>query len=130
MIEDISIWRFCKSIILSFFPLFSFQARYDKNLLTLQSKIVSIQEESIKLKEELEKKKNTPTNYIAKNKRKGRSCDPPSHTTRNFRIELAAKEREVQLLNKQLEELKKNNRKLMKEREDHSLSSKEQSAGI
>lgn len=106
------------------------KALYDKNLLSLQSKIVNIQEESIKLKEELEKNKNAPTNYIAKNKRKGRSCDPPSHATRNFRIELAAKEREVQLLNKQLEELKKKNRKLIKERENNFVSSKEQSADI
>lgn len=95
----------------------------------MQSKIVNIQEESMKMKEELERKKIVPTNHVAKCKRKGRSCDPPTHTARNFRIELTAKEREVQLLNKQLEELKKTNRKLIKDKENNYLSSKEQSSG-
>jgi hypothetical protein len=116
------------------------KAAHDQNLLSLQAKLVHIQEESLKMKEELEKSNNntkkvatatattsTTSNHAPKCKRKGRSSDPPP--PRNFRVELSAKEREVVALNKQLDELKKTNRKLMKEKENKYLSSKEQSAG-
>lgn len=105
------------------------QANYDQNLLSLQEKIVNIQEESIKMKEELEKKKLNTVNHGPRCKRKGRSCDPPSAVSRNFRIELTAKEREIQQLSKQLDEVKRMNKKLMKDKENYYLSSKEQSAG-
>lgn len=117
------------------------KATYDQNLLSLQSKLVNIQEESLKMKEELEKNcktankvaagmtKTATNNHAPKCKRKGRSCDPPPHIARNFRVELSAKEREVVALNKQIDELKKTNRKLVKDKENNYLSSKEQSAG-
>lgn len=115
------------------------KATYDQNLLALQAKIVNIQEESMKMKEEVEKncmkKATTGTatttsgGHLPKCKRKPRSCEPPAHSARNFRVELSAKEREVVALNKQIDELKKTNRKLMKDKENHHLASKEQSAG-
>lgn len=109
---------------------FYLQASYDQNLLSLQEKIVNIQEESIKVKEEVEKKKVISINHGPRCKRKGRSCDPPSSASRNFRIELTAKEREIQQLSKQLDEVKRMNKKLMKDKENYYLSSKEQSAGL
>ena len=116
------------------------KASYDQNLLSLQAKLVNVQEESMKMKEEMEKnttKKvvtatattSTTGNHAPKCKRKGRHCDPPPHSARNFRLELSAKEREVIALNKQIDELKKTNRKLIKDKESSHLSSKEQSAG-
>lgn len=81
------------------------------------------------MKEELDKKKVIAVNHGPRCKRKGRSCDPPSAASRNFRIELTAKEREIQQLSKQLDEVKRMNKKLMKDKENYYLSSKEQSAG-
>ncbi|KAK7590377.1 hypothetical protein V9T40_001990 [Parthenolecanium corni] len=104
------------------------KANYDQNLLLMQEKIVNIQEESMKMKEELDKKKVIAVNHGPRCKRKGRSCDPPSAASRNFRIELTAKEREIQQLSKQLDEVKRMNKKLMKDKENYYLSSKEQSA--
>lgn len=125
-LQKIQFLRYRRYLI---FKLFS-QAMYDQSLLNLQGKVVNIQEESIKLKDELDKKKQV-VNHGPKCKRRGRTCDPPPPSVRNFRAELTAKEREIQVLNKQLEETKKTNRKLAKERGSYVayLSSKEQSAG-
>lgn len=90
---------------------------------------MSIQEESSKLKEELDKKKVTTTLYATKCKRKGRSCDPPPSSIRNIRVELTSREKEIQQLTKQLDEIKKINKKLLKDKENYYLSFKEQSAG-
>ncbi len=108
---------------------FLVKVQYDQNLVVLQGKIDSIQEESMKMKEELEKKKAVAASHAPKCKRKGKSCDPPSILSRNFRTELSTKEKEIQQLNKQVEELKKANRKLLKDKENYYLSSKEQSFG-
>ena len=116
--------------------LLELKATYDDNLSVLQTKIVHTQEENVKMKDELEKSyvnkvatMATTTTTTSSHVQKCRRKPPPPHNARNFRVELSAKEREVIALNKQIDELKKTNRKLMKDKENCHLSSKEQSAG-
>lgn len=101
--------------MLKFWFFASMQAKYEENLRNAQqTTVVTTQEEK---KEEPDKRRvSSASTRDTRCKRKVRIGDAAAPTTRNYRVELTAKDKEIQLLQKQLEELKKTNKKLAQDK--------------